>query len=392
MGYHRKKIVLALIIFHIFILSGCWDREELNTMGVAGALAVEEKDGNKELAFEIYNPIREEEGGKEESVKFHRSSGVSFFDAIRNITMSYDKKIFFSHIKVIIVSEETAREGLLGFFDFWTRQHQPRLSTYILVAKDVSPSEVLSSREEMEDSYADYIMSLVKNSKNSGKTVSINILDFLKDFYGKEKQPIVGTILMKEEKQLGEGNKTGNKLYAEGAAVFSGDKLIGFIDGQEARGLNFVTEKMDSGVVVSPSPDEKGENSVEIINSESEYDVDFSGNDVRIKISIRILGALAETNAGVDTREPEIIKEIEKNNSQAVKLEVEHVIKKAQKELKTDIFGLGSSVHRQYPEKWASIKDQWNEFFLNAKIEVNVSTEIPRIGLINIPAGMEERK
>jgi len=31
--------------------------------GIAGALAVEEKGGNPELSFEIYNPIREKEKG-----------------------------------------------------------------------------------------------------------------------------------------------------------------------------------------------------------------------------------------------------------------------------------------------------------------------------------------
>jgi len=191
-----------------------------------------------------------------------KSSGSSFFDAIRNITLSFDKKIFFSHIRVIIVSEEIARKGLGGFVDMWTRQHQPRLSTYILVAKDVSPGEVIGIREGIEDSSADYIASLIKNMKHNGKTVPTKVLDFLKDFYGKEKNPVVGTIIRKEEVQPGGENGIKYKLVAEGAAVFSGDKLTGFLDGLEARALNFVTGSMQSGVVVSPSPDGRGENSV----------------------------------------------------------------------------------------------------------------------------------
>jgi len=87
---------------------------------------------------------------------------------------------------------------------------------------------------------------------------------------------------------------------------------------------------------------------------------------VRIKITINIHGGLGEESAGIDTREPDVVKEIERCNSQAVKQEVEHVIRKAQEELKSDIFGFGRIAYRKYPEKWDSIKDEWNEIFSSA--------------------------
>lgn len=54
-------------------------------------------------------------------------------------------------------------------------------------------------------------------------------------------------------------------------------------------------------------------------------------------------------------------------------------IRKSQKELKSDVFGFGSALHRQHPGLWRRIED-WDSIYDRAKIDIRSKTTIRRIG------------
>lgn len=64
-----------------------------------------------------------------------------------------------------------------------------------------------------------------------------------------------------------------------------------------------------------------------------------------------------------------------------LKANVENLIKKVQKEFKSDIFGFGEMIKRNHPSVWEKIKDNWVDIFPNLDIKVNSEIIISGSGL-----------
>ena len=69
------------------------------------------------------------------SVKYVQGTGNNIHEAFRDITLKFDRRLFISHNKVIIIGEELAKRGLVKHMDQLFRNNEQRETTYILIAK-----------------------------------------------------------------------------------------------------------------------------------------------------------------------------------------------------------------------------------------------------------------
>ena len=54
---------------------------------------------------------------------------------------------------------------------------------------------------------------------------------------------------------------------------------------------------------------------------------------------------------------------------------------KIKNEYKSDIFGFGNMIYKNYPQTWKKIKNNWNDkYFKNFKIKINIKTKIISTG------------
>lgn len=392
----RRTLAFVLIILFISLVTGCWNRRELNTLGILGAVAVDLEGEKYKATFEFIKPkpIGSKGGGEEkkESVDIVQATGDSSFDAFRNATLKFERKVFIPHAKVYLFSEEVARKGMIDFIDFFQRDHETRRSTYVVIAKGSSAAEILNTPGGIENIPSNYMKRLLDDYRFNSKALATRLLDLLKYYYDKGKQPTIGIIYKNEKpKEITlKKSETEYELSTEGAAMFLEEKLVGFLDGPETRALNFVTGKAKSGVLVSPSPGGKGSNTVELMKSGSKNDVEIQGGKAKINVKVSITGMLGEEKAKIDLKDSAVIEKIEKANSEVVKQEIETTIRKVQQEYKTDIFGFGQTVHRKYPREWQKIQDDWNDIFSSAEVKVEVETKIARTGLTSTPVNKKE--
>lgn len=87
----------------------------------------------------------------------------------------------------------------------------------------------------------------------------VTLNDFLVRLTSKSSHPFATAIeVFSEEKQEEQGgDKEGKmvlRLRAGGTAVFKKDKLVGWLDNAETRGLLWVLGKVQSGILVVPAP------------------------------------------------------------------------------------------------------------------------------------------
>lgn len=72
---------------------------------------------------------------------------------------------------------------------------------------------------------------------------------------------------------------------------------------------------------------------------------------------------------------------MENGLAENVKAEINAAIKKAQKELKSDIFSFGFNFYRDNPKLWHSeYEKKWKQLFPNLQVNVNVTAKITDTG------------
>jgi len=234
----------------------------------------------------------------------------------------------------------------------------------------------------------------------------------MKYYYEEGSQPVVGVIERKTRNEIKRVDvsqpKKPYELSVEGATVFKEGMIVGYLNGNETRGFNFITGEIKGGLIQFPTPhidadehtlptpkaeceigDSKNMNYeatlVEIIKSKTKRDVEVKDGKIIFKIKVVLKGSVAEVVGDIGISRKAVIESLEEACSEEVKNEMEKVINKAQKEFKVDIFKSASLFHRKYHEKWDEIKDDWGDIFPETEFQVEVETSILRTGLTNTP-------
>lgn len=411
----RKLILLSTILFWVFIMTGCWNSKELNTLGIVTAIGVDWKDKEILVTAEVINPRSVKgmsEAKPEELVKYVQGRGDTIFEAFRNIASKLDRRIFLSQNKVFIFGEEFAKRGLTDYMDLFQRDEEFRETSYILIAKGKQATDVMGVYGGIEEVPGVYMEDIIKNKRNNAKLISINISEYLKYYYDSGRQPILGVVYKEEKDPISKPDTSKGKkeyeLIIEGSSVFSREKLVGYLTAEETRALNFVGNRIEGGIIEFPTPITKvdsystptpqteglssdvrpmvkGGSVFQITKSKTKNNIDIVNGKLILNTKVKMKGIIGEVIGDIDISKEEAIKLMEEHCSRQVQKEIENTIKKVQKEYKIDIFGFGSLMHRKYPEKWHGIKNDWDNIFSETDIKVEVETNIIRTGLVNTP-------
>lgn len=375
------------------LLTGCWDRRELNTIGIVVAVGLDKdsETGKIIVTSQVVRPgALKKEGGTEESpVEIITTKGDTVFEAIRNITMRFDRKGYFAHTKVIVISEQLASDGIIPILDIFERAHQLRRLVWLIVAKDTKAREILGVKYGIESIPATYLESVIKMSKETSKASASNLLEYLKKVSGSGINPVVGVMEIVEDPNLPAEEKKGKTtkgVKLSGAAVFKKDKLVGYLDETETRGFNWVIGKVESGIITVPSLSEKNKLvSIEITKASSSIEPDMKDGEISFTIEVKEEGNIVEQQSSDDYSKPELFKKIEEKHKDVIEKEIKMAVDKVQKEFKSDIFGFGSAFNKKYPKEWKKIKDDWEDLFPKVQYIVKVDAKLRRTGLILKP-------
>ena len=391
--YFVKKILILAILFIITcMLTGCWNRIELNTLGITLALAIDKENDDTIVTAEVIRPQRGENGnggtGKNTPVKYIQGTGKTVYEALNNITYKFDRKIFLAHDKVIILSEDIVKSAMSDILDFTQREHEFRETTYFLVSKQGKAEDILGTLGGIESIPSISIEEIMKNQKTNGKAVSIQGFQYYRTLLTEGIQPVLGVIqvLPKHKFRTSDEDKEEYEANTDGAAVMKDNKFVGYLNGTQTFGYNCITNHVSNGVITSQIPNKEGKFTVEILSSRCDNSVILQGGKYNIFINFYLKGMIQDTTGYINANNPVEIEKLEKANSEDLKKIIKEAIGITQKEYKTDIFGFGKLVHQKYPKEWKRTKMDWDKLFTEAIVTVKVKTEISKTGFITIDA------
>lgn len=410
----KKQILAILLTLTLLTFSGCWNKDEPKELASINSILYDIlDDGKYRLVLEVLDPVPL--SGSEDAFKITKSplnpitgEGNSIREVLVNLSRSMEKRMFAGHNKVRFFTESFARKGMLPILEVSSRDRLMDETPLMIIIKNETPDEVFSSSIGLSDMVGDYFEDLVRQQElHTSKAVTITTLDFIKDYYLEGKQPVMGVAELIDNKNQSSGNANSAsggsqddsgsgsdeggdpKIIAyEGLAVFKDDKLVGYMNAIEARAYNIITKSVNASIISLPSEDEQ--TVVRISNSKANIKTFLKNNQIFVRVDIKIKLHVVEEGGDLDVSMPKPLKTVEARFNELMQKEVVAAVNKAQTEFKSDIFGFGRQMHIQHPDRWPDFKENWDEHFSSASVEIVVESSVIRSGQIKKPLSMEE--
>jgi spore germination protein KC len=395
-GRGRSRIAtvagLALLLACVsLVASGCWNRREIESLAFVNAagIDVDPASGLITLSTHIVRPEMLGEHGQEQR-PYSRltSTGRTVFEAARNAIQQSPAKLFWAHNNVVIIGEATARQGIALILDFLERDGETRHDVLVVVARGATAAEMLEAEYETKPLFGTGLRQHLITARGALSTsVAPDLHAMLVTLSGKGAEPVAARIELPAKPPGGDTAAEASGASARlpiigGAAVFSRDRLVGWLEPLEVRGVLWLKGEVRSGLLVIPDPWQEGRHiGLELARSRSKVKMTMDGDLIRAYLAIEAHAYLGDVQAPLDPLgQSDFERAVQTAFEHEIRAEVVSALERCQRELRSDVFGLGSMLHRQNPSLWRQVEGRWGQLFPAAEVEIAVRARVLRSG------------
>lgn len=413
----RRLAWVVLLACLCLIAGGCVKGAEVNRLAMVDLLGLDAtEDGGILLTAQVIIPTRLGVGPTGAAAQgspflLAQATGRTVAEAIAQLDKTVPRQIFLEHLQMLIIGEELARQGLLPIADFLLREPQIRTDLLVAVAPD-GAEPVVSLIPPLPALPGEAWKTLVRNERIAVSSIR-NLLVSL----GEEGiDPFLTTIAPSPVVDPdGQGNI--GDIALVGAALFQGDRLAGYLDPEEALGLQWLLGDRPRAVLTVTDADvlrEMGTSPAMLENGNPAgapagrpaaarapgvitlrvTRADSSLFPVRVdpptlKLQARLETEIANVASLLDVEDSQITEAIQRVAARQVMDQVETAVRKMQT-LQADAAGLGAKFRRHRPSWWKAARSHWPQLFPRARLEYDVKVSVALTGLATRPAGPTE--
>lgn len=390
----RTGISLLAAALILLLITGCWDRQEMNELGIVLAMAIDKGKNNMlEVSCQIVVPSEvASNSGKSTTtpVTLYQASAPTVLEAINKMSLTNPRISYMSHIRVLIFSEAVARMGIADELETFLRHPEIRPDYYVMISRHSRASDILNILTPLETIPANNLfLSLQNSAKTWAPTITTASDDLLEKMISDGVEPVLTGVQIRGDKQHG-GNKdnlttikpAANLTYT-GMAVLKKDRLLGWMNEQESKGYNYITNNIKSTTGNLPCPDHKGKLSIKVLRNQTDVTSKIVDGKPVIHIKVNNMISIMGDACTVPISSQDDLKIIEKEGSEKIKMFMKESVNTVQKRFKSDIFGFGLNISRNNPKQWAQLRDHWDEEFPRLKVEYEVHVQLRGVGMID---------
>lgn len=392
----NKGFLWIILILFPLLLTGCGKRE-INDLAMVTAVGLDkgDKPGSIRITAQIVRPADARgqtgapSGGTGQPIYSATADGESIFSAMRNLARFTSRRIFWAQNFIIVINENVAREGVSDILDFFTRNHETRMNTW-MVATPNKASELVSTITGLEVVPGEATDKLLRQNEIVSDAPRTNVMRFQESFLSKSTHPVLAKMQLKKR---GISNKKPKEFGSikqvelTGTAVFNRDKMVGWLSPSNSRGLLFFIEKVSSADVVLPCPDASKKSnkrvSLELKNQKFQVNPMYKNGKPQFDVQLITYADLVESECSVPLEKMQ--KQLETALKKNLQKEIEGVIQKAQKKYKVDFLKLGEIFENRYPAEWRTIQNRWDQVFSRTDITVHVEAHVNNPVLLKLP-------
>ncbi|WP_313894094.1 Ger(x)C family spore germination protein [Psychrobacillus sp.] len=393
-----KKGIVILLILSV-VLSGCWNRRELNELAITMAIGIDKLEDEYLVSAQVVVPAEvSASGGKGGSpVTLVQGRGETVYEAIRKMTKGSPRKIYPGHLRILILGESLAKEGIGNPLDLISRDWEFRSDFYVVIAKDSTAEELLNIQTPLESIPANKMFNTLKTSEeNWAATVGVTLDQLIINLRSDGKEAVLtglvatGQIEKGSSKQNVETVTPAANIQFDDLAAFKDDKLVGWLTEDESRAYSDIMNLVKSTVGTISCPEE-GKANLEVLRFKSDVKGNVKNGIPEVDIGIQIEANVGAIECPIDITIPESLEALEKIYEKEVEKTIKDSITSVQEKYEADIFGFGNAIHRSNPKEWKTMKKEWNEYFIDLVVNTKVDVKIIKTGTVSNSV-VEKRK
>lgn len=390
----RKWICICSVLL---LLTGCWDKVELNEISIVTGIAIEKGEKEKFLVtVETINApqLSAEQPGSGTPVITFQEEGNSLAELSEKMNIGLSRKLIYSHTRIIVIDEIVAKEGVGDILDFLERTGEYRNDFNILISRGTKASDIVKTTYPLE------LVPSIKVHKQIevyleewGGDPYVRLTDFISSLTSKGRHPVTSAVSIEGKPEAGKSidhntrTELDSTVIISGLSIFKKDKLIGFLSPEEARdylwtqGLNRTS--LTVPCYMEDNDDENDFLDVRIIHSHSDVKVNEKDGRLTIELSISGEAKIQGTQCHRNLENIETYHKHEEALNKYVEEKISATIKKMQEEYEADIFGFGEVFYRSSPKKFKKVENEWDTKFSEADVHITSDFHIKRSGIRN---------
>ncbi|WP_446898283.1 Ger(x)C family spore germination protein [Clostridium sp. LBM24168] len=387
-----KRILPLLLI--CFLFTGCWDKTEIESKQLVSVIALDSgKDINKQKYLKGIKPddpltavdlkkihitfgvpdlsqLGPNKGAQAQD-KYIDVDGYSFQDAVSKARLKSSRSMRFSHTNLLVFSEDLMKnpDVLKEILDYLQREPSLNRNMYIVVARG-SAQQYIKLQTAMEKNMESYILGLIENDYNNSEIIPVTLNDFLVQMNenGNSLLPVVS---------MDEDN---NDIKIEGSTAIKSFRTKGDLNPVETANIELLRGKLKGSkkmIYLDRHPMD-----IDINNTSRKISASEVNGKLNFNIDLDIEAQIKNYYLDKKVFSVDKLNYIQENFNKSIKKECEYALEITQNDLQIDPVGFGEYLEKFYPDIWNRVRNNWDEEYKNSSINVNVDTQIRRIGVV----------
>jgi len=391
-----NKCLRMILSFAVLLplLTGCWDRQELNELGIMLGLGVDMEGELIKVSAQVVvpNEISNKSGGaKGTPVTQYQATAKSVFEAIQKLTETSPRQIFMSHIRVLIFGEEFARkEGIYDVTEALMREPSVRPDYYVLIGRNTTAAKVLDVLTPLDNIPAEKMFSsLDVSAKTWAPTTTVTGDKLMEYMISPGIQPaITGVEIVGDRETSGSKDnisviRSPARLNTTGLSIFKRDKLIGWLTEEESKGYNYIRDNVVATVGHVDCPSSRGVVTMKTLRSTTKRKAKIVRGEPIIHIKLKTISSIASVDCGMSIGSMAAIRELEKLSQERLVELMQSSVNSVRRKYHVDIFGFGQEVYHANPKYFKKIEKDWEKYFDNLEVKFESEVQIKRVGTLD---------
>lgn len=391
------KIYVSVIL--IFILPGCWNRIELNEIGITSATGFDREGNDWLVTYQVIVPssITSNTGGgsgtSQPAINVFSIKGSTITEATNLSNLDNPRMLYLSHNNVVIIGKETMDKGISQIIDRYLRNTESRETVWLLLTDKKADSILrkLIPPEKVPGSSISQM--LIKEKRISSIFPPVTVFDYAYKMNSDAKAigipmiTLAGAESSENEKMLESLDiykevSPPLKIRISELAIIQNDRLVGFMNQHESRGLSWLTNRVN-GTVLSLSSSEQNPKqniSLTVLRSKTRIQLVKQGSNYIMNVKVKAKANISESGSKLNLSQVRAVKQIEKQAAKQIGDEI-RASWEVMQQLGADLGGFADILHREYPKDWRGLEKNWEREFKNMDLNVQVNVTIKRPGM-----------
>lgn len=219
-------------------------------IAIVVAIGVDEaENGEYEVSAEVaIPPSASGENSAESDQTVLSAKGHTVAEAVSNLFLETGWYPKLNYCNLILLSEDIARKGAMLSLEYFLRSETVMDSAVVVIAKDSSCKKILETSTPLDNISAFSLQKIAfERYVNYSDVVTSNLKDFTKRYYNDHSSSVLASVYLSsfqaessEESKQSTLNGEFGLFDMTNSALFSGDKLTGFLDAEETKVFNYL--------------------------------------------------------------------------------------------------------------------------------------------------------